>query len=88
MPRQICLALGGKFKKSKRQRRQEKHKGKVKAQGIVPCLPGPESDLIDSQWQMPDNFGELQRSDVTLQPLFEVDVILRVYHSLVGISIS
>ncbi len=62
---------GGKIRKSKRQRKQEKHKGKVKAQDVVPCLPTPESDLIDFQWRVPGNFGELQRSDVTLQPLYQ-----------------
>lgn len=26
---------------------------------------------MESQWQVPNNLGELQRSDVTLQPLFQ-----------------
>lgn len=62
----------GKDKKTKRQRRQEKHRGKDKIQGSLPHFPDhPESELINSRWQIPDNFRELQKADVTLQPLFQ-----------------
>lgn len=62
---------GGKVKKSKKVRSQEKHRGKDKAQDNILNFPGPESDLIESHWRVPDNFRELQSSDVTLQPLFK-----------------
>lgn len=62
----------GKDKKTKRQRRQEKHREKDKIQGSLPNFPDhPESELINSRWQVPDNFRELQKADVALQPLFQ-----------------
>ncbi|XP_043090122.1 uncharacterized protein LOC122340939, partial [Puntigrus tetrazona] len=62
---------GGKVKKSKRVRRQEKHRGKSKSLENIPDFPGPGPDLIEPQWQVPDSFRELQKSDDTLQSLFK-----------------
>lgn len=60
----------GKDRKSKKQRRQEKHKGKDRIQESLPNLPDSGSELINSHWLVPENFRELQKEDVALQPLF------------------
>ncbi|KAM8759746.1 protein NYNRIN-like [Acanthopagrus schlegelii] len=61
---------GKKVRKDKKQRRWDKHVGKARVQDPVPVAPNPETTLLDPQWQVPDNFKELQRSDPLLQPLF------------------
>ncbi len=61
----------GKDKKSKIQRQQEKHRGKDKAQDSLPKISDPELELINSRWQVRANFRELQKADITLQPLFQ-----------------
>ena len=62
---------GTKVKKDKKQHRQAKHVEKARVQDSVPVAPDPDTTLLDPQWQVPDNFKELQRADPSLQPLFD-----------------
>ncbi len=52
-------SIGGKIRKS------------IWVKDSLPKIPDPELELINSRWQVPDNFRELQKADVTLQPLFQ-----------------
>lgn len=61
---------GKKVRKDKKQHCWDKHVGKARVQDPVPVAPNPETTLLDPQWQVPDNFKELHRSDPLLQPLF------------------
>uniref|UniRef100_A0A3B3D8P6 Gypsy retrotransposon integrase-like protein 1 n=1 Tax=Oryzias melastigma TaxID=30732 RepID=A0A3B3D8P6_ORYME len=61
-----------KIRKTRRQKRNDKNKyvGKANELHLVP----PEMSF-ESQWQIPGNFRESQRSDLSLKPLFEKCVV-------------